>query len=491
MAIYLDDRELLAAHRAGDSEAFEELAREYRSALYGHAHKRLMCNESAEDAVQETLVRAYRALPNFGGDHQLGPWLHRIMANVCLDEAKRRLKEVDKTERVAALPSSRSEVPGVEEQLGLSDADIDIEAALLGLNKSHREAFALRFVDEMEYNEVAAVSGTSEQNARARVSRARVSLRAALRGVAAVPIFLWGLVHRGEKAAAAATSGSNLATSPALAVSGSASSSVLGTAFPVISEAAVVVAQAAPTIAPVIAKAAVGIGLAAAVLSPASDSAVHKAVESFSAPQEIMIVSETSETLDLTEDELLGLPVTVTSSIGTNDPEAVLSSMEILDDSKVALLSSTALVAQVSKGEIAEAAEIGFFLEATLDGQYISFSHVGGDRYSLEGELEFGTEGSLVSGVLSRDSRMRLSPEEGDSGNYRVDGLLVVEIAGNQQFELRIAGLGSESEESVSFVGVYRANFESQDIADDGSVIGSMEIGDDGRAGSVTLRLVP
>jgi RNA polymerase sigma-70 factor (ECF subfamily) len=488
MAIYVDDRELLAAHRAGDTEAFEELAREYHSALYGHAYKRLMCNESAEDAVQETLVRAYRALPNFGGEHRLGPWLHRIMANVCLDEAKRRLKEVDKTERVAALPSSRSEVPSVEDQLGLSDVDIDIDSALLGLNESHREAFSLRFVDEMEYKEVAAASGTSEQNARARVSRARVSLRAALKGVAVVPIFLWGLVYRGEKASAAATSGSNLAASPVLGVSGSASSSVLGTTFPVISEAAVVVAQAASTVTPVIAKAAVGIGLAAAVLSPASDSAVHQAVESFSAPQEIMIVSEISETLELSEDDLLALPVMVTSS---TDPETVLSSMEILDDSEEASLSSTALVPQVSKSEIAESAEIEFFLEAMLEGQYITFRHVGGDRYSLEGDLKFGTEGSIVSGALSQDSRIRLSPEEGDSSSYRVDGLLVVEMDGNQQFDLRIAGLGSESAESVSFVGVYRANFESQDISDDGSVIGSMEIGDDGRAGSVTLRLVP
>ena len=63
MAIYVDDRELVAAHQAGDTDAFEELVREHRSSLYGHARRKLLCDATAEDAVQETLVRAYRALP--------------------------------------------------------------------------------------------------------------------------------------------------------------------------------------------------------------------------------------------------------------------------------------------------------------------------------------------------------------------------------------------------------------------------------------------
>ena len=59
MAIFVDDRELLAAHLAGDSNAFDEIVREHRPALQRHALRRLSCEASAEDAVQETLVRAY------------------------------------------------------------------------------------------------------------------------------------------------------------------------------------------------------------------------------------------------------------------------------------------------------------------------------------------------------------------------------------------------------------------------------------------------
>ena len=85
MAIYVDDRELVAAHRAGEKDAFDELVREHRMSLHNHARRKLNCDAGAEDAVQETFVRAYRALPNFNGQYRLGPWLPRIMSNVCID----------------------------------------------------------------------------------------------------------------------------------------------------------------------------------------------------------------------------------------------------------------------------------------------------------------------------------------------------------------------------------------------------------------------
>ena len=112
MAIYIDDRELVAAHRAGDNEAFDELVREHRDSLLAHAKRKLNCDASAEDALQETLVRAYKALPKFDGEYRLGAWLHRIMHNVCIDEAVRRRRDGEKTNNFAAQPVALgSEVP--------------------------------------------------------------------------------------------------------------------------------------------------------------------------------------------------------------------------------------------------------------------------------------------------------------------------------------------------------------------------------------------
>src|SRR3954453_16644724 len=59
----LDEQLLVRAHQAGDERAFQQIVRSQHRALYAHAYRRLGNHESAEDAVQDTLLRAYRALP--------------------------------------------------------------------------------------------------------------------------------------------------------------------------------------------------------------------------------------------------------------------------------------------------------------------------------------------------------------------------------------------------------------------------------------------
>ena len=137
MAIYIDDRELVAAHRAGDGEAFGELVREHRRALLAHAQRKLHCEASAEDALQETLVRAYRALPKFDGEYRLGPWLHRIMHNVCIDEGRRRQREGEKTDNYASQPVARDNALSIEEELGLHLDDTELTNALDELSATH------------------------------------------------------------------------------------------------------------------------------------------------------------------------------------------------------------------------------------------------------------------------------------------------------------------------------------------------------------------
>ena len=169
MAIYIDDRELVAAHRAGDSEAFDELVREHRRSLLSHAKRKLNCDVASEDALQETLVRAYKALPNFDGEYRLGPWLHRIMHNVCIDEANRRRRDGEKIEHYSLQRVDRHESPGVEDELGLDFDDSALRAALEGLSEPYRQALELKFLEDYEYSEIALAAGVSETNARARV----------------------------------------------------------------------------------------------------------------------------------------------------------------------------------------------------------------------------------------------------------------------------------------------------------------------------------
>jgi RNA polymerase sigma factor (sigma-70 family) len=85
-----DQRVLLAAAKAGDERAFSDLVEPYTHALEVHCYRMLGSVQDAEDRVQETLLRAWRALGRFEPRAQVQTWLYRIATNACLDELERR-----------------------------------------------------------------------------------------------------------------------------------------------------------------------------------------------------------------------------------------------------------------------------------------------------------------------------------------------------------------------------------------------------------------
>jgi RNA polymerase sigma factor (sigma-70 family) len=89
-----DDKELVAAFQAGEEDAFNRIVAVHYPSLLAEARRRLRSMGDAEDAVQETLLRAYLALERFGGEFRLRAWLSRILANACADAASRRAGEL-------------------------------------------------------------------------------------------------------------------------------------------------------------------------------------------------------------------------------------------------------------------------------------------------------------------------------------------------------------------------------------------------------------
>jgi len=84
------DAALVERFQTGDEDAFADLYQRYFGRLRRYCLRRLGDPDDAEEAAQEALVRAYRALPTFGGDRRFYPWLRVIAANVCTDRAKRK-----------------------------------------------------------------------------------------------------------------------------------------------------------------------------------------------------------------------------------------------------------------------------------------------------------------------------------------------------------------------------------------------------------------
>src|SRR5919106_5065696 len=85
-----DEAELLAAARDGDTDAFERLAAAYRRPLHAHCYRMLGSLQDAEDALQETLLAAWRGIGRFEGRSSLRTWLYRIATNASLRVAEHR-----------------------------------------------------------------------------------------------------------------------------------------------------------------------------------------------------------------------------------------------------------------------------------------------------------------------------------------------------------------------------------------------------------------
>ena len=150
------DPRVLEAARGGDGEAFRALVDPHRGELHAHCYRMLGSLQDAEDALQETLLRAWRGLDGFEGARPLRPWLYRIATNVCLDAIARRPKRVLRLDDSS--PSQPDAGPGTplvesiwiepypDEHLGLPDGYAAPEARY-----EQRESVELAFVAALQH----------------------------------------------------------------------------------------------------------------------------------------------------------------------------------------------------------------------------------------------------------------------------------------------------------------------------------------------------
>lgn len=172
-----DDAALLAAHVAGDPDAFNELVRRHRDRLWAVALRTTCDPEEAADALQDALISAFRRAETFRGDAQVTTWLHRIVVNACLDRLRRRgarptepLPEDEDRAAVLAVTDASDSVAEVGERR------VDVMAALRQINGEQRAALVLVDMEGYSVDEAARILGCAPGTVKSRCSRGRREL---------------------------------------------------------------------------------------------------------------------------------------------------------------------------------------------------------------------------------------------------------------------------------------------------------------------------
>ncbi|MGH7568988.1 MAG: RNA polymerase sigma factor [Gemmatimonadales bacterium] len=170
------DAALVGRVLAGDARAYGGLVARHRDRLGRYALHLLGNRADAEEALQDAFVRAYRALGRCESPDRFGAWLFRILVNRCRTlGGQRNRRERGVLGGDAALADIP--VPHPADRMAWDEA---IRWALARLDPSSREAFLLKHVEELSYEEMTAVTGANVSALKMRVKRARARLRALL-----------------------------------------------------------------------------------------------------------------------------------------------------------------------------------------------------------------------------------------------------------------------------------------------------------------------
>jgi RNA polymerase sigma-70 factor, ECF subfamily len=150
-----EERELLTAARGGNRDAFGRLVEPYRRELLAHCYRMLASYADAEDALQETLLRAWRGLPGFEARSSFRSWLYRIATNACLRTIERRPRRVLPIDYAPAADPHDGPADPVNEPVWL-EASPDTNLGLDGptgpdARYEQREAVELAFIAALQH----------------------------------------------------------------------------------------------------------------------------------------------------------------------------------------------------------------------------------------------------------------------------------------------------------------------------------------------------
>ncbi|NJM94594.1 MAG: sigma-70 family RNA polymerase sigma factor [Cytophagales bacterium] len=157
----MEEKELLAQLRDPQSRryAFSMLVHQYQRRVYWLVRKMVISHEDADDLTQEVFLRVWKHLDQFRQEAQLYTWIYRITSNVCLSflEKKRRRHLLMQQ----ALTDTMHQQLNQELARNPDEIHAQLQKALLSLPDKQRLVFNLRYDEDMSYEQIASITGTS------------------------------------------------------------------------------------------------------------------------------------------------------------------------------------------------------------------------------------------------------------------------------------------------------------------------------------------
>jgi RNA polymerase sigma-70 factor (ECF subfamily) len=179
---------LMMAYQGGDETAFDELVQRYSGQVFALLTRFLGRRSDREDFVQEVFLRVVRARERYTPTARFSTWLYRIVFNLSVNETERKAGKGQVT--MSSLVKDQEEGGGVDfededaelpsDNLERLDVVQAVQAAIAALPEAQRMALVLAKYEELPYDEIGRVVGSSEKAVKSMVHRARENLRASL-----------------------------------------------------------------------------------------------------------------------------------------------------------------------------------------------------------------------------------------------------------------------------------------------------------------------
>ena len=157
---------------------FNEIVRDYSERVYWHVRRFVNNHEDADDLIQEIFMKIWTALPSFRGDAQLFTWVYRIATNETLNWLRR--EKVRSALRFTSIDAEMERRIDSDPFFDGDAADRALSKAVAKLPEKQRQVFVMRYYDELPYEEMSAVLGTSVGALKASYHIAQEKVRAAL-----------------------------------------------------------------------------------------------------------------------------------------------------------------------------------------------------------------------------------------------------------------------------------------------------------------------